>query len=73
MDDAESYIRTDDESLLATDDAESYVRTDEEQSISFKTDEEAELYDGHPKVSLWMGSLKIRLSHFVRFVCLLVA
>ena len=50
MDDAESYVRTDDESVLATDDAESYVRTDEEQSISFKTDEEAELHDGNPKV-----------------------
>ncbi|XP_025109384.1 dystrobrevin beta-like isoform X2 [Pomacea canaliculata] len=49
MDDAESYVRTDDESVLATDDAESYVRTDEEQSVSFKTDEEAELYDGNPK------------------------
>ncbi|XP_076462231.1 dystrobrevin beta-like isoform X2 [Babylonia areolata] len=49
MDDAESYARTDDESFLATDDAESYVRTDEEQSVSFKTDEEAELYDGNPK------------------------
>ncbi|KAL8606390.1 hypothetical protein ACOMHN_020544 [Nucella lapillus] len=49
MDDAESYARTDDESFLATDDAESYVRTDEEQSISFKTDEEAELYDANPK------------------------
>lgn len=52
MDDAESYVRTDDESVLATDDAESYVRTDEEQSVSFKTDEEAELYDGNPKVWL---------------------
>ena len=51
MDDAESYVRTDDESVLATDDAESYVRTDEEQSLSFRTDEEAELYDGNPKVS----------------------
>lgn len=51
MDDAESYVRTDDESALATDDAESYVRTDEEQSLSFRTDEEAELYDGNPKVS----------------------
>ncbi|KAK7501080.1 hypothetical protein BaRGS_00007565 [Batillaria attramentaria] len=49
MDDTESYVRTDDESVVATDDGESYVRTDEEQSISFKTDEEAELYDGNPK------------------------
>ena len=51
MDDTESYIRTDDESVVAESyDAESYVRTDEEQSISCRTDEEAELYDGNPKV-----------------------
>lgn len=50
MDDTESFVRTDDESVLATDDAESYIRTDEEQSTSFKTDEDTELYDGNPKV-----------------------
>jgi hypothetical protein len=51
-DDAESYVRTDDESVAATDDADSYVRTDDESC--FRTDDEdAELYDNHPKVSVY--------------------
>ena len=49
-DDAESYIRTDDESLMGTDNEEGiYIRSDDSY---LRTDEEdAELYDKDPKVS----------------------
>jgi hypothetical protein len=48
MEETDSYVRTDDESVVATDDGESYVRTDEEQS--FRTDDDAEPFDIIPKV-----------------------